>query len=276
MGSRRTRRSTAFTLIELLVVIAIIAILASLLLPTLGKAKQAALRTSCLNNEKQMAIGSQNYADEDAKHACSGVANFKEDGLNWMFPVYIPTLKSCICPSTLNHIDEKRLPLASDPVNASDNWTGLTYSERLHGSGTYISDLQQVAPGGRNGTSGGTSYEVAGWLNGAWAKGLNNTRKTSTTIAGYSYQLTNTVFPQYDFHGQTGGAADMWIVYDADEPGILDSSRPNNDYPDAGDNHGADGSNVAFCDGHASWVPRRDFMRSWFRGTDEDHASVPQ
>ncbi|MGZ5566856.1 MAG: type II secretion system protein, partial [Limisphaerales bacterium] len=122
MGSRRTRRSTAFTLIELLVVIAIIAILASLLLPTLGKAKQAALRTSCLNNEKQMAIGSQNYADEDAKHACSGVANFKEDGLNWMFPVYIPTLKSCICPSTLNHIDEKRLPLASDPVNASDNW----------------------------------------------------------------------------------------------------------------------------------------------------------
>jgi prepilin-type processing-associated H-X9-DG protein len=67
----------------------------------------------------------------------------------------------------------------------------------------------------------------------------------------------------------------MWVFYDEDEPGIMDSSRPNNDYPDPGDNHGSDGSNVAFGDGHASWVSQRDFMRSWFRGTDESHAWVP-
>jgi prepilin-type processing-associated H-X9-DG protein len=95
------------------------------------------------------------------------------------------------------------------------------------------------------------------------------------TISGYVYQLTNTVFPEYDFHGQVGGPADMWVFYDEDEPGIMDSSRPNNDYPDPGDNHGSDGSNVAFGDGHASWVSQRDFMRSWFRGTDESHAWVP-
>jgi prepilin-type N-terminal cleavage/methylation domain-containing protein len=60
------RRMRAFTLIELLVVIAIIAILAAILFPVFAQAKEAAKKTSCLSNSKQIGTASQIYlADYD-------------------------------------------------------------------------------------------------------------------------------------------------------------------------------------------------------------------
>ena len=55
-------RSQAFTLVELLIVIGIITLLAAMLLPTLGRAKEAARTISCSNNIRQLGIAAMTYS----------------------------------------------------------------------------------------------------------------------------------------------------------------------------------------------------------------------
>ena len=92
-----------FTLIELLVVIAIIAILAAILFPVFAQAREAARRTSCISNTKQLSTGVQMYTqDYDERLPILGV--LAEGRGRWMFQVNPYIKNGCARGSKLRNV----------------------------------------------------------------------------------------------------------------------------------------------------------------------------
>jgi prepilin-type N-terminal cleavage/methylation domain-containing protein/prepilin-type processing-associated H-X9-DG protein len=117
-----THRNTAgFTLVELLVVIAIIGVLVSLLLPAVQAAREAARRSQCINNIRQLALAAHNYHDTFRRLPSSvrpaGLTPLPRiAGLTFLLPFFEEQNKFEQYDQTKNWHHPDNLPVTSQPI----------------------------------------------------------------------------------------------------------------------------------------------------------------
>jgi prepilin-type N-terminal cleavage/methylation domain-containing protein/prepilin-type processing-associated H-X9-DG protein len=132
---RPSTKHRAFTLVELLMVIGIITVLVSLLLPTINSAREAARKTTCQSNLRQLATAMFSYAhDNDDFIPCWGwefdesqwqnptpaqTANFVRGGLLWK---YVGSEQVFVCPNTPAAPRDPSVPHGDSIWGFPPNW----------------------------------------------------------------------------------------------------------------------------------------------------------
>jgi len=176
----RIRSRNAFTLVELLVVIAIIGILVALLLPAIQAAREAARRTQCSNNLKQIGLALQNYHDTHQKFPPANIVRnltgtpLYGDGWTWHARI-LPQLEQNTLYDQISH------------VMGTDSGTYTSTEQSLAGRDTVLTVFQcPTHPRGPISTGTGKfGYQISTYNGVCGTSTFNNDQLDEATDLGY-------------------------------------------------------------------------------------------
>ena len=290
MKCRRKRRG--FTLIELLVVMAIIAILAAMLMPALRRAREAARRTSCLNNLKEIGVGLSQWEKDHSelpvhcnawpRYAINEWQNQEMVPLSYdswanLWPGYIGSAGLFYCPSDTNDIQPEHGYNFGREIIDRENRSWKWYN---------MPDNSSWPPHYGNDMSASNCWKASGaWWNvmttPEWERICKRSGIGQADDVSYAYPGSNTFGKQERAH-----AAKLRVAADNEQEGDevpclawapnwqgekewrmwQNAGRVRAGYMQPGyryvggleesDNHGQDGVNVLYLDWHAEFDAR--------------------